>query len=296
MRVTPETIDSAIAEGHPDLELEPGNYDPIRCRTRTTLTAIRQWTAHVRGREGHGVYLAAGGVVTGLRVTGADYAGVRFENGQGGIVRRCWLARNGNGIAAHHAQDLTIAENLVEFNGHHVQFYHGLYASGLGLRIERNVFRHNSGWAVHLVPEVHGAKVTSNLIHGQAGGHGIVIWGGADNLVANNTIDEADPLDIRGADNLVANNWVEHFDVVDRVRGVYWPIAARPGEAGHVAEDFWGQVTEGDYEGCFPYRPHMTRPEWRRSWSHGWPYYIATDPMPNPWSNGEAGTLNVRMD
>jgi parallel beta-helix repeat protein len=86
-------------------------------------------------------------VVDGFQVRGARYDGIKM-NGDYNVVQNCWVHNNqAMGIAMHNQQGGVIENNLIEFNGDHVQFDHGVYADGDGLTVQGNVVRHNAGTA-----------------------------------------------------------------------------------------------------------------------------------------------------
>jgi hypothetical protein len=104
-----------------------------------------------------------------------------------------------------------IENNLIEFNGSHVQFDHGIYASGERLVVRGNIIRHNASFGLHLYPSIKESQVENNLVHGHVRGRGIILAcpeGGGKNRVLNNTVVESSsPLTIwRGNGEVVANN------------------------------------------------------------------------------------------
>jgi hypothetical protein len=92
--------------------------------------------------------------VDGFEVLGARYDGIKL-NGDHNVVRNCWVHHNTQmGIAMHHVLNGTIENNLIEFNGCHVQFDHGVYADGDGLTVRGNIVRHNAAFGLHLYPSL----------------------------------------------------------------------------------------------------------------------------------------------
>lgn len=57
------------------------------------------------------------------------------------------------GIAMHNQKGGVIENNLIEFNGGHVQFDHGVYADGDELTVQGNIVRHNASYGLHLYPD-----------------------------------------------------------------------------------------------------------------------------------------------
>jgi len=114
------------------------------------------------------------------------------------------------GIAMHNQTGGVIENNLIEFNGGHVQFDHGVYADGDGLIVRGNVVRHNASFGLHLYPSIKNARVENNLVHGQVRRRGIIVAspkGGGKNVIVNNTVVEDHPLAIwNGNGEVVANN------------------------------------------------------------------------------------------
>jgi parallel beta-helix repeat protein len=246
-----------------------------------------KWRARIKSTSGNAVYFKSGGYVEGLRISGAPHAGVKFEDETSGVVRDCWISHCRDGVAAHKNYDTIIEKNLIEFNGSHVHYDHGIYADGDGIVIRQNIIRHNAGWGIHLYPNANNCRIEGNVIHGQSSGRGVIICGGDGNAVTRNTIDDKFALETRESKlnlfdgNLYIGEWgvqedgnieAADEDFVDRLRGVYWLAK----ELGY---------------GAYPFRSHMLSDGFRDSWTAGWPYYLRTFPMPDPWSTGAAGTV-----
>ena len=79
------------------------------------------------------------------------------------------------GIGMHNQKDGVIESNLIEFNGDHVQFDHGVYASGDGHVFRNNIVRHNAGYGLHLYSSIKNSVVANNLVYGQVRGRGIIV-------------------------------------------------------------------------------------------------------------------------
>ena len=140
-----------------------------------------------------------GVVLDGFEVSGARGDGISM-NTDLGTVRNCWVHNNEHmGVSSHSHRGVRIEANLIEFNGCNIQFHHGVYASGEGLSVCRNIVRHNSGYGLHLYPSIKGATVSQNLVFGHVYQSGIIVScpeGGGRNLVVHNTV-----VGNRGGDN-----------------------------------------------------------------------------------------------
>src|SRR2546423_410490 len=135
---------SRAGAGH-TIIVKPGIYrGPIQigkeyAGTKEHPTIIRseaKWKAVIIGSPVHGI---SNGddchwvVIDGFEVLGARYDGIKM-NGDHNTVRNCWSHNNAAmGIAMHNKTGGVIENNLIEFNGSHVQFHHGVYADGDGL-------------------------------------------------------------------------------------------------------------------------------------------------------------------
>jgi parallel beta-helix repeat protein len=212
---------SKVGGGH-TIVVKPGIYrGPIQIAkqfagTRERPTVIQsevKWKAVIIGAEYHVISNADGCdwvTVDGFEVMGGRYDGVKM-NGDHNVVRNCWVHNNKSmGIAMHNQKGGVIENNLIEFNGGHVQFDHGVYADGDGLTVRGNVVRHNASFGLHLYPSIKNSRVENNLVHGQVRRRGIIVScpeGGGKNVIANNAVVEDQPLTIwNGNGEIVANN------------------------------------------------------------------------------------------
>jgi parallel beta-helix repeat protein len=257
--------------------LRPGVYrDPIRikhayagtARHPTVIGSEVKWKAVIIGSPGDNIsnddntdWLT----IDGFESLGARSHGVHLY-GSHLTVRNCWLHHNawvGVGMGHH---DLLIENNLIEFNGCHVQFAHGVYADGDSLTIRGNVVRHNAGFGLHLYDCLTNSLLVNNLVYGQiqlpgvivacpqGGGHNrilnntfvggaLALWNPGDDLVANNIlVATGDPISLSGAKRLRADYnlcWPKsQYDgphgisadpaFVDPSRGVYWLSKGSP--------------------------------------------------------------------
>jgi len=212
---------SKVGGGH-TIVVKPGIYrGPIQIAkqfagTRERPTVIQsevKWKAVFIGAEYHVISNSDGCdwvTVDGFEVMGGRYDGVKM-NGDYNVVRNCWVHNNqAMGIAMHNQKGGLIEYNLIEFNGGHVQFDHGVYADGDDLTVCGNVVRHNASFGLHLYPSIKNSRVENNLVHGQVRRRGIIVScpeGGGKNVIANNTVVEDQPLTIwNGNGEVVANN------------------------------------------------------------------------------------------
>lgn len=218
------SVEDALAKvgGGNTILVRPGTYHgPIEISrqfagTREAPTVIKseeKWKAIIVGAPVHAI--SNGGechwtTIDGFQVQGARYDGIKM-NGDHNVVRNCWVHNNqAMGIAMHNRRGGVIENNLIEFNGSHIQFDHGVYASGEGLVVRANVVRHNASFGLHLYPAIKQATVENNIVYGQVKRRGIIVAcpkGGGRNRIVNNTVVDDSPLTIWNGDGeLVANN------------------------------------------------------------------------------------------
>jgi hypothetical protein len=148
--------------------------------------------------------------IDGFEVQGARYDGIKMS-GDHNVVRNCWVHNNqAMGVAMHARRGGVIENNLIEFNGSHIQFDHGVYADGKDLVVRGNVVRHNANFGLHLYPALQNSRIENNLLYGQVRGSGIIVScpaGGGKNIIVNNTVVGQHPLIIwEGNGEVVANN------------------------------------------------------------------------------------------
>jgi parallel beta-helix repeat protein len=212
---------SKLGGGHTVI-LRPGVYrGPIRIakqfagtRERPTLIQSEvKWKAVIVGAEVHVISNGDGCdwvTIDGFEVLGGRYDGIKLS-GDHNVVRNCWVHNNQEmGVAMHGKRGGVIENNLIEFNGSHVQFHHGVYADGEDLTVRGNIVRHNASYGLHLYPSIRNSRIENNLVYGQVRRRGIIIscpTGGGKNSVVNNTVVEQQPLAIwRGNGEIVVNN------------------------------------------------------------------------------------------
>lgn len=230
---------SKVGGGH-TIIVRPGIYrGPIQIGKQyagteenpTVIKSEEKWKAVIVGAPYHVISNGDGCdwlVIDGFEAMGGRYDGIKM-NGDYNTVRNCWVHNNkAMGVAMHSKKGGVIENNLIEFNGDHVQFDHGVYASGDGLTFRGNVVRHNASYGLHLYSSIKNSIVVNNLVYGQVRDRGIIVScpeGGGKNVVVNNTVVENHPLTIWNGDGeVVVNNILvsdsEIFSLNDDTRNV----------------------------------------------------------------------------
>ena len=106
-----------------------------------------KWKAVVVGSPGNGVTIGDDCdwvTIEGFEVLARGIAASCWAAATN-TLRGCWIHHNvRQGVAMGNSGGL-IENNLIEFNGSHVQFDHGVYASGSRHTFRGNIIRHNSG-------------------------------------------------------------------------------------------------------------------------------------------------------
>lgn len=180
----------------------------------TIIRAQEKWRAVVIGGQVHCIWTEPGChdvVIDGLQCLGARFDGVKLL-GDRNTVRNCWIHNNTTmGVAAFHSHGQVIERNLIEFNGSHPYYHHGVYANGDGLTIRYNIVRHNAGYGLHLYAEITNSAIYGNLVHGHSKPEVILACpeGGGKNRFVHNTLmsSATEPLDIsQGKGEIIANN------------------------------------------------------------------------------------------
>ena len=212
---------SKVGGGH-TIIVKPGVYrGPIQIAkqyagTKEHPTVIKsevKWKAIIIGAEYHVISNGDGCdwvVIDGFEVMGGRYDGIKM-NGDYDTVRNCWVHNNkAMGVAMHNKKGGVIESNLIEFNGNHAQFDHGVYASGDGLTIRGNIIRHNASYGLHLYSSIKNSIIANNLVYGQVRRRGIIVScpeGGGKNVIVNNTVVEDQGITIWNGDGeIVVNN------------------------------------------------------------------------------------------
>lgn len=166
-------------------------------------------------------------IIDGFDISGAFLAGIKVS-GDYSVIRNCHIHNNGlQGIEAHNINNSVIENNLIEYNGQHPRFDHGIYADGNNIVIRNNVVRGNSSCGLSMGPEITGSQIENNLIQGNDGwAINLCSAGKGKNRLVNNTLVE-NSLGIvigDGSDDLVVNNIIWH-------NGTQTPIQTRPGSS-----------------------------------------------------------------
>jgi len=212
---------SKVGGGHAII-VRPGIYrGPIQIvkqyagteENPTVIKSEAKWKAVIIGAPYHVISNGDGCdwvVIDGFEVMGGRYDGIKM-NGDYNTVRNCWIHNNkAMGIGMHNKKGGIIENNLIEFNGSHIQFDHGVYASGDGLTIRSNIVRHNASYGLHLYSSIKNSVIANNLVYGQVRRRGIIVAcpdGGGKNVIVNNTVVDNQGVTIwNGNGEVVMNN------------------------------------------------------------------------------------------
>ncbi len=179
----------------------------------TILRSQHKYEAVLHGSAVHNIYVKAGCnwvIIDGFESSGARYTGIKSDADYT-VIRNCRIHNNAlQGIEAHGVLGTVIENNLVEYNGEHVQFTHGIYADGDKLTIRNNIVRFNAGWGLHLYPAIANSKIENNLIHGNDR-WGIALYSkpkvGSNRIVNNTIVLNGNGIAVRnGRDEIISNN------------------------------------------------------------------------------------------
>jgi hypothetical protein len=161
----------------------------------TVLKSQIPYKAVLHGSAEHNIYVRENCdwvVIDGFESSGARMDGIK-ANGNYGVIRNCWIHNNsGQGIGAHNVTGTVIERNLIEFNGFHIHYVHGIYGSGRNITVRQNIIRCNAGYGIHLAGETAEALIENNLVYGNYGA-GILLYsheGGGKNQILHNTVVE----------------------------------------------------------------------------------------------------------
>lgn len=240
------SVDYALGKvgGGNIIVLLPGMYQgPIIIKkewagTEMSPTVIRadvKWQALISGSTSHCIFTESGCdwvVIEGLRCQGARTDGIKL-GGDYTIVRNCWVHSSGEqGIASHTRRGNILERNLVEFNGIHPNFHHGIYADGQDLVVRYNIVRHNAGYGLHLYPKLQRALVVGNLVYGHADRPAVVIVsspdGGHNRILYNTFVSNASDslcLEHTVNDILVGNILIARYKALNNYKPV-GPVVA----------------------------------------------------------------------
>jgi len=178
----------------------------------TVLKSEQKYKAVLHGSVGHNIYVRKGCewvIIDGFESSGADFTGIK-SNADYTVIRNCWIHNNAQGIEAHNVSGTVIERNLIEYNGQHLQFDHGVYADGTKLVIRDNIVRFNSSFGLHLYPEISGSCIENNLIYGNVR-YGLVLFSdpntGHNKIINNSIVRNGGGIAIRhGKAEIVYNN------------------------------------------------------------------------------------------
>ncbi|MHC4435462.1 MAG: right-handed parallel beta-helix repeat-containing protein [Planctomycetota bacterium] len=183
----------------------------------TVLKSEHKYQAVLHGSAIHNVYIKGGCdwvIIDGFESSGAGYTGIKSDADYT-VIRNCRIHNNAlQGIEAHGVLGTVIENNLVEYNGEHVQFCHGIYADGDKLTIRNNIVRFNSGWGLHLYPAIANSKIENNLISDN-GRWGIALYSkpevGSNRIVNNTIVLNGNGIAVKNCrDEIIANNIIVH--------------------------------------------------------------------------------------
>ena len=272
------SVETALrnSSGGDTLIFEPGVYAGTQitltakhagsAQRPTVLKSQRKYEAVLHGSAVHNIYIKTGCdwvIIDGFESSGARYTGIKTDADYT-VIQNCRIHNNAlQGIEAHGVLGTVIENNLVEYNGEHVQFCHGIYADGEKLTIRNNIVRYNSGWGLHLYPAIANSKIENNLIHGNER-WGICLYSkpkvGSNRIVNNTIVLNGNGIAVKnGRDEVIANNII--------VDNTNWRFErAEPIENLDGGYSRKGRLTI-DYNLC--------RPRFTGAGSHG----VSVDPM-----------------
>jgi len=179
----------------------------------TVLKSQDKYKAVLHGSPFHNIYVKKDCpwvIIDGFESSGARFTGIKSD-ADFTVIRNCRIHNNAlQGIEAHDVSGLVLENNVVEYNGENLQFSHGIYADGNNLTIRNNIVRFNSGWGLHLYPNIANSRIENNLIYGNDR-WGIGLYskpGVGSNRIVNNTIvQNGNGIAVKNGQNeIIANN------------------------------------------------------------------------------------------
>lgn len=179
----------------------------------TILRSQHRYEAVLHGSPFHNIYVRKGCkwvIIDGFESSGAKYTGIK-SNADYTVIRNCRIHNNAlQGLEAHDVRGTVIENNIIEYNGEHLQFDHGVYADGDNLTLRNNIIRFNSGWGLHLYPEIAYSRIENNLIYGN-GRWGIGLYSkprvGSNQIVNNTIVLNGSGISVtNGQNEIIANN------------------------------------------------------------------------------------------
>lgn len=207
----------SVVGGSHTILVQPGSYaGPIVVAKKhagtptdpTVIQSVAKW-----GAISSGFSIEKGGkhvVLDGFQVIGAVGDGISALADRS-TIRNCWVSSSRNNGIVCHGDGGVVERNVVEFNGTHPQFDHGIYASGNELFVQSNIVRHNAGWGIHLYPGVQLAVVANNVVHHQVARKGILVVNAegsiGKNRIVNNTVLDTEAVQVwRANGDVIVNN------------------------------------------------------------------------------------------
>jgi len=221
---------------------KPGNYVGVQItlspeysgspQKPTVLKSQYKYKAILHGSPFHNIYVKKGCkwvIIDGFESSGARYTGIKSD-ADFTVIRNCRIHNNAlQGIEAHDVGGTIIENNIIEYNGEHLQLSHGIYADGNNLTIRNNIIRFNSGWGLHLYPRIANSRIENNLIYGN-GRWGIGLYskpGVGSNRIVNNTIvQNGSGIAVKNgqneiiANNIIANNIGWEFEKAEPIENL----------------------------------------------------------------------------
>jgi len=202
----------------------------------TVLKSQYKYRAVLHGSAFHNIYVHKNCkwvIIDGFESSGARYSGIKSD-ADFTVIRNCRIHNNAlQGVEAHNVSGTVIENSIIEYNGEHLQLSHGIYADGNNLTIRNNIIRFNSGWGLHLYPQVANSRIENNLIYGN-NRWGIGLYskpGVGSNRIVNNTIvQNGSGVALKNAhheiivNNIIVNNTGWEFEKA-------WPIQNLDGDS-----------------------------------------------------------------
>ncbi len=226
----------------------------------TVVRSEEKWKAVVVGSPGNGITIGDNCdwvTIEGFEVLGAWYRGAML-GGSHNTLRGCWVHHNARQGVAMGGSGGLIENNLIEFNGSHVQFDHGVYASGSPHSVRGNVIRHNAGFGLHLYDHLSDSLVAYNLVYGHPLHAGVIVvrGDGGPNRVVHNTIFACgSAMDIWSGDGEVVGNNIlvggadpiglSNCKKLSIDYNLCWPKSQHDGPHGIAAEPRLFSTTQG---------------------------------------------------
>ena len=138
----------------------------------TVLKSQEKYKALLHGSAFHGVFVKGKTpwvIIDGFEISGARFSGVK-SLADYTVIRNCFIHNNVNqGIEAHNVNHCVFENNLIEFNGQHPSYQHGIYADGNSLTIRNNIIRCNACCGLALGSALSDSLIIQNLIHDNGG-------------------------------------------------------------------------------------------------------------------------------